>query len=152
MNLPPPPWGGLFVIYAYKWKGEGGIKKKGIKKRIIFLKSEILKVKGDKFMKENKLEQILDKDDECRKFWETLPEGLQNRLSDNADGFLYLKKCVDSGISVENVHETKEDFDFYNPAVSATDATGLIPTGENLTPQQLMDYRGIYNIGNPPSF
>ena len=103
-------------------------------------------------MKENKLEQILDRDDECRKFWETLPEGLQNRLSDNADGFLYLKKCVDTGISVENVHETKEDFNFYNPAVSATDATGLIPTGDNLTPQQLMDYRGIYNIGNPPAF
>ena len=101
-------------------------------------------------MKDNELEKILDKDTECRKFWETLPEGLQNRLSDNPQGFLYLKKCVDSGMSVENVHETKEDFNFYNPAASSTDATGLIPPGGNLTIQQVADYRNIYNMGTPP--
>ena len=94
----------------------------------------------------------MDNDKECRKFWETLPESLQNRLSSNAEGFLYLKKCVDSGVNVKDVHETQADFDFYNPAASATDATGLIPTGGELTPQQLMDYRGIYNMGNPPAF
>ena len=103
-------------------------------------------------MKENKLEKILDTDLDCRHFWETLPEGLQNKLSSNADGFLYLKKCVESGTGIENIHETKEDFDFYNPAVSANDATGLIPRGEDLSIQEFMDYRGIYNLSNPPAF
>lgn len=101
-------------------------------------------------MQENRLEKLINEDKESRKFWETLPEGLQNKLSGNVDGFTFLKRCVDSGMSFKDIHENWEDFNYYNPASSANDCTGLIPSGDNLTNEEFWLYRGIYPLGNPP--
>lgn len=101
-------------------------------------------------MEENKLEKLIDSDRESRKFWETLPESLQNKLGDNVDGFKMLKKCAENGMGIRDIHENWEDFDYNNPAASVHESTGLIPSGGDLTAEEFFLYRSIYPLENPP--
>lgn len=97
------------------------------------------------------LSDLLDSDTSSFEFYNTLSPELQQMLKDeDIRTFEELQKCA------KEYRENDEDrrgeiLDYYNPASSTMDCTGLIPRGANYSDEDFEIYKQIYPFSNPPS-
>lgn len=96
------------------------------------------------------LTDLLDQDVSSSEFFYSLSPQLQKTLlKKDISTFEELQKCAAQYRS-KAAQEARNDFDYYNPACSATDCTGLIPTGSNRSYEDYNIYKEIYPFANPP--
>lgn len=96
------------------------------------------------------LSDLLDSDISSYEFYNTLSPELQKELK-NKDirTFEELQNCAKK--YRKNDEDSRgEILDYYNPASSATDCTGLIPNGANYSDEDIKIYKSIYPFSNPP--
>lgn len=96
------------------------------------------------------LSDLLDSDVSSNEFYNTLSPEVQKKLQ-NKDirTFEELQKCAKAYRKNEEDNRG-EILDYYNPASSATDCTGLIPRGANYSDEDFENYQQIYPFSNPP--
>lgn len=96
------------------------------------------------------LSDLLDQDVSSNEFYNTLSPQVQKKLQEkDIRTFEELQKCA----KVYRKNDTDmrgEMLDYYNPACSAGDCTGLISHGANMGEDDFENYQQIYPFSNPP--
>lgn len=97
------------------------------------------------------LSDLLDQDVSSNEFYNTLSPEVQRHLQDkDIRTFEELQKCAKA--YRKNEKDMRGEFlDYYNPASSWGDCTGLIPNGADLTSDDFDNYQQIYPFANPPA-
>lgn len=97
--------------------------------------------------KNSSLTQLLSQDKASLDFFASLSPDLRKSLmKSDISLFEHLKNCSDKyGVSQDYLEE--EMLNYYNPACSACDCTGLIPKGENQNTSEIDNYKKIENFG-----
>lgn len=96
------------------------------------------------------LAEYLSKDSEGRAFFAELSPKLRAvLLKKDISAFEHLRSCSETYGS--NSKEFDEEcYNYYNPACSANDCTGLIPTGSDKTAGDFDEFKELYPFSVPP--
>lgn len=96
------------------------------------------------------LAELLSRDSDSREFFAGLsPELRKGLMRQDTDTFETLKSCAEN-YKKDGFSSSEESYDYYNPACSAHDCTGLIPSGSDKKREHFDDYKQLYPFGVPP--
>ena len=94
----------------------------------------------------------LDRDPEAMKFFRSLPVGLQRSLMNGTVAALEeLRQCSSRYDPDDELSMSGRQWEYSDPAVSATECTGLIPNGADRSRDDFDGYKQLFPFADPPA-